>query len=393
MGRLALAALILAGTASAAPTFTGRLNPDDRTLEQSLFESKAPPRPVNKLFTVEWRRELSDISDLFLYKPIETAQPAYDANTGNVYVANREGKLFCLDSDGSALWEFDGRGAFNGGPTLYKDRLYAASAGGILYALDAVNGKVLWQYDAKEELLTAPTVTDEITYVMSTADALFAVGTADGKWRWQHRRDTASTLTVRGASRPAVRNGLVYAGFSDGYGVAFDAKEGTVKWATRLSLATRAQLFDVDTDPVFTADGAVYMASYSDGLYRMKPETGQVDWQTHLSGASSLTVRGDTLYVGAANHLYAVSSRNGKILWDVPMTGLAPRNPVLVDQMVIAATSGPLLFADAATGRPLRGFDPGRGVSAPPVIAGNRLFLFSNRGEIYALRLEAPRGP
>lgn len=366
---------------------------DDGFEEERLLRSKPPRHARNKLVTVEWRHELADVSDPLLFKPLETAQPAYDRNTGNIYVGTREGKLYCVDTDGRVIWEFDGVGAFGAGPTLHKDRVYAASGGGFLYALDAIDGKQIWRYDAKEELLTAPVVTDELTYVMSTADALFAIGTADGKWRWQHRRETASQLTVRGASRPALRNGLVYAGFADGYGVALDAKEGTVKWATRLAVSSRSQLYDVDTDPVFTPDGAVYMGSYSDGLYRMKPDNGQVEWQTHLTGIASLTVRDWTLYVGAAGHLYAVSAANGKVIWDVPMNNLAPRAPLAVGRFVITATSGPLLFADAHTGRPLGTFDPGRGVSATPIFADGTLYMLSNRGELYSLRLEYPGNP
>jgi outer membrane protein assembly factor BamB len=388
---LAAAATCIASTALAAPA--AARDSWQANGGEKLFDSAPPPRALNKLFTVEWRRELADVSDIFLFKPQETGQPAYDRNTGNVYVATREGRIVCLDSDGHDVWEFQGVGSFNGGPTLYKERLYAAGAGGFLYALDSVDGKLLWKYDAKEELLTAPVVTDDLVYVMSTADALFAIGTTDGKWRWQHRRDSASTLTVRGAARPGLRDGVLYAGFADGYGVAFDAKEGTVKWATRLSLATRTQLYDVDADVVFSPDGAVYMASYSDGIYRMRADNGQVEWHTHFSGIASMSIRDWTLYAGGAGHLYAVNAVNGKITWDVPMTDLAARAPVAFDHLVVSATSGPLLFVDATSGRPLRAFDPGRGVCATPVFAEGRLYVFSNRGELYALRMEAPGAP
>jgi outer membrane protein assembly factor BamB len=43
---------------------------------------------------------------------------------------------------------------------------------------------------------------------------------------------------------------------------------------------------------------------------------------------------------------------------------------------------------DPSTGRPRLEWDPGQGVSATPVYADQHLYVLSNNGYLYALRLE-----
>lgn len=385
---IASIAALAGATAAAAPPLGFKL-PIERSGDAFAVDplaSIAPPPSLERLFSIAWRTPLAEF-DPALFRPRETAGLAYDRNMQVLFAGARDGRVHAVDVDGVELWEFDAGAPFNGGPALDRDRVFAATAGGLLFALDAGSGQELWRYDAKEELMTAPVVAGDLVYAVSGADALFAVGAADGKWRWQHRRDSPSALTVRGAARPAVRGGRLVAGFSDGTAVGFDAKDGTVSWTARLSPATRTQLYDVDADFVFDDDGAVFGASYSDGVFRLRADTGQVEWQTAVSGAAALALRGSSLYVGAAGHVYALDAGNGRIAWDVAIGGLAAAKLLLVGRHLVAATAGPILFLDAATGRLRRAFNPGRGVSAPPLYAEGTLYVLSNVGHLYALDL------
>src|SRR3569832_1790455 len=104
-----------------------------------------------------------------------------------------------------------------------------------MYEMNAKNGKLTWRYDEKEELETQPVVADGKMLVAAHSDVVMAVDAKTGKWLWQYRRDTPSCFTIRGASRPTVKNGVAYVGFADGQLVALHVEDGSVKWEKPLS--------------------------------------------------------------------------------------------------------------------------------------------------------------
>lgn len=70
---------------------------------------------------------------------------------GFVFLGDRNGKLLCLDSQGSRVWTVHSGGSVFYPPTLANDRLYAGSADGRVYALEARTGRVLWTYQVAPE--------------------------------------------------------------------------------------------------------------------------------------------------------------------------------------------------------------------------------------------------
>ena len=62
------------------------------------------------------------------------------------------------------------------------------------------------------------------------------------------------------------------------------------------------------------------------------------------------------------------------------------------DEYLLYALSDTGLFvADKRTGRLLQYFDPGNGISSPPVLAGQDLYVLSNGGVLYAFHVESFR--
>ncbi len=347
-----------------------------------------PPTSNESVYSVRWFAR-ADETIFQPYRPVEPSEPEIDTRFGSVYTVTADGRVRAFDGKGGPMWEHTVGSTFDAGPTLSDGRLYVAASKGQLLSLDAMTGKVVWEYSAPEELITKPVVAEGLVIVMSTSDTVYAVDLATGVWRWQYRRDVPADFTLRGAGRPQVAGGRVYAGFADGYAAALDLKDGTLVWAKELGSAK--QFADVDAGPVVDEAGRVYFASFATGVYALEGATGQIVWTSPRSGVSALALSpaGRRLFVGGANYLGALSAETGAEQWSSTLgkerfvSALA-----VVDGMLLASTGpGPMLFVDSTTGRLRNQFEPGRGVWARANVHPGQAVVLSNRGVVYDLAI------
>jgi outer membrane protein assembly factor BamB len=338
-----------------------------------------------QLFTVSWRKDLVE-PEAFEWQPREFARPATDGE--HVFVATRDGFIRAFDSEGVPLWETKTKGPFSGGIAIDGDKIFVPTGDGLLLALSTVDGSTRWSYRAGEELGSRPIIANGLVYVMSFADSLYALDEETGAWKWQYRRDVSAEFTVRGTSTPVVDIDKVFVGFSDGVAMCLDANDGAVKW--QRSLSTSTQFPDVDAEPQIDGAGHVIFASFTGGIFSLDEETGANVWVNNLAGATNLLVAGESLYAGTASALVSLSASSGAEGWRLPLHEGYSGPATVIAKYLVVPTTHALLFVDRDTGRPHRAFDPGRGVSAPPAISRNALYVVSNYGYLYALALTKP---
>src|SRR6185436_11239810 len=149
---------------------------------------------------------------------------------------------------------------------------------------------------------------------------LFVVDRKTGKWKWQYRRDAPPGFTVRGTSTPVVKDDVVYMGFADGFLVALALADGTQKWERNLSTSGGLQFLDADATPVIDDQGNLFAASYKDGVYALKAENGDLEWNTVRPGTNSLVRSGDVLLLGGDGKIAAMHAQTGRELWSLDLT-------------------------------------------------------------------------
>lgn len=387
--RTALAALVLLAGCKAIP-----LN-NDPTMPVRVAQVSPPA-----LWEIDWSKPLVK-TELLEYQPRETARPAIDPETERIIVTTRDGGIRCLSpKDGSILWEKKTFGRFFSGALIDHGIAYVPGGDGVLYAINVLSGETVWQFKSNEELITTPVVSEGRVLVMSSQDTLFAVDIATGKWAWQYKRDMPQGFSIRGASMPAAYDGLVYAGFADGFLVALGLDDGVARWERKLTISGGQQFKDVDSTPVIDENGHVFAASYKDGVFSLDAKTGDILWASARGGVTSLLQRGEVLFATGDGTLTALETRGGRALWSLDLSDRTPkgktnnagRPPVMTRGYIVVPTSTALAFVDPTVGKVRAAWNPGRGITATPtrfVSArdGNRLYVLTNLGTLFALQL------
>src|SRR6266545_1103165 len=344
-----------------------------------------PPAPV-RLYRVAWHRPLIPARALEL-KPQERGGAAADVQRGLVFLGTRDGWLHAVRADGTLAWELRARGSF-GPPTVEGDTVYAGSSDGTLYAVALPTGKARWTYFANEDLSTRPAVAGGVVLVASLQDTVFAVDAATGAWKWHHRREQkGEALTIFGAASVQVSGAVAYAAYSDGFVAAVDVSTGAARWERRVS-PSGAHL---DVDSLALAGDRLYAAAYSGAVLALDARTGQEVWTFAAPAASRVALADGVVVAVTAASVVGLSPVNGTPLWTTPLGGSPAGAPVAAGKagkwLLVPAGNGGLRWLEASTGRVLRVFEPGTGVSSAPAVAGARVYVLSNGGDLFALDL------
>jgi outer membrane protein assembly factor BamB len=347
-------------------------------------ETSLPPAPL-RLFSVAWKRPLAGPRP-FEVGPQELGGVAVDAQRGLAFVGTRDGWLHAVRADGTLAWEFQAGGSL-GTPAVDGDTVYAGSADGNLYAVAIPTGKARWVYTAKEDLSSRPTVAGGLVLVASLQDTVFAIDAGTGAWKWHHRREQkGGALTIHGAAPVQAGEGLAFAGYSDGFVAAIDLATGAPRWERRLAPPGSY----VDVDGLALDGGHLYAAAYSGALVAVEARTGKEVWSFAAPGASRVMMAGAQVVVVTNANVIALTPQNGAPIWTTALSGAPGGTPALAGKwLVVPAGPGGLRWLEAATGRPLRDFDPGTGVLGAPGVAPGRVYVLSNGGDLYALDLRS----
>jgi len=380
-----LAALLCAG--ACAPVRYGGVGHFER--------SGAQPAVQSDLAGLRWRLPLVAFTDLDP-RSRTRATPLFDPATGVVYAGSLDRGVYAVRAaDGAVLWRFQTLGNVEGTPALRDGTLYVGSSDGALYALNTADGSMRWRFATVAEIVHAPVVDGDAVYVVNGDDTVFSVNRADGAQRWRYRREPPGGITGGGHAGLLHARGRLYTGFSDGHVVALDPQDGGVVWERDTGVDSEGmdganeahRTIDVDTTPVL-ADGNLFAASYTAGLYALDPDSGSVRWRVdRLLNVSSIAEDGRYLYVtSASSGLVKVSPADGEVVWARDLGSRSLAEPVARGGLLFVSSAEAAVWVlRASDGEALEGIGQ-EGVSAPPLVTASHLFFQSNRGVLQAWR-------
>jgi outer membrane protein assembly factor BamB len=330
------------------------------------------------------------------HHPYSEAQPeecATGALVGRrLVLGSRGGAVVAVDiGTGAIVWSTKIKGGVDGDARYDQARgqVYVGSDDGLLYAIEPEQGTVRWSTKLKGPIAHAPEISPDGLYLSTGDDKVYAIDANDGKTRWLYDRDMPEGFTIHGYAAPRRHGDLVYAGFDDGYLVALRFATGKMVWSRSLAAASE-EFVDVDATPE-VGDGTLFAASFSGGVYGLRPKDGEVLWHSLIDGVNALTLGEERLYAASAREGVSALSLRGNILWrhGLPDAGdLSP--PVEIGPyLVFSGSRNGLYILERGTGKLLQIFDPARGMCAGPTVdrEGRTLYVLANSGVLYALDL------
>lgn len=331
------------------------------------YESLLGPDTVGNL-TLMWRYTTGG----------EVESPPSVAN-GIVYVGSDDDYIYAVNaSTGALVWKYYTGFAALDAPVVANGMVYAFSYvpyGGAV-ALNANTGELIWQENAEGTGYGASLTLDKGVLYTASSRRVFALDAGTGYEIWESQDD----IGVDDNSAPAVANGLVYVGSTDGNLYALNASTGQTVWsypageinsspavANGLVYVSAGSMYALDAStgalvwsyPTFgiycgnsrdcgpsVANGIVYALDFGAGFYALDANTGALVWDYPLSGASSPDIANGVAYVGSEDGtVNAINVNTGKLLWHYPTALQVWSSPAVANGMVYVGSNDGNLYA------------------------------------------------
>ncbi|MEU8109407.1 PQQ-binding-like beta-propeller repeat protein [Nonomuraea muscovyensis] len=273
-------------------------------------------------------------------------------------------------------WSFPADGSVDDDLVLAGRTVYAGSADGNVYALDAASGAVRWSHQTGGDV-SSTSVSGGAVYAHNSTGRIVSLDAASGRLRWSRR--------VAGSNGVVLAEGTVYACGDNSEIVALDAATGRPRWRARLG-------GDVRFATPSVAGGTVHVGSADGTLYALDAASGRRRWRFREDGGTGFfppVPSGATVYVPSrTGHLHALDRATGKPRWSFRAGARITAGPVVSGGAVyVGGGDGTLHKLAAATGRTSWDFAPGGGdgVHGGLVVARGTVYLHHVNGLLYAL--------
>ncbi len=309
---------------------------------------------------------------------------------GNIVIeANAiDGMVAYNRESGLQLWRLNILNGVEAGAAVVNDRLFFGASDGLFYSVNAKTGKVLWTFPTHSENIAEPFLDTSkgIVYFLSGANVVYALEADSGRQIWLYSRQDNSNFSIRGGSKPALKDGNLFVGFSDGTLVSLNAKTGNLQW--ELPLNKNKKFRDVDASPIIDGD-LIYVSGYDDKLYCINAKKGDIQWKIDGGGYYAVTIYNEKIYYSTTTgEVWALQKSNGQKIWSYQLKeGIATQVKIYKGLAVFGESQGHLRFLDANTGKQISSFDPGRGIMSTPSIddKNNYVYFISGEANVYAI--------
>ncbi len=349
---------------------------------------------------------------------------------GTVYAGSMDGCVYALDAvTGHLLWSFPADNQVMSQPLVANgtvfigvgNKAFGRTAQGQLvrgsgysgvYALNAANGQVDWYFPTLGEVMPTPAYSDGTVYAATGGGMFYAIDATSGRLRWQVGLGSMVSM-----SSPTIVGDTAVVGGANPYRLfGVDLQTHRIAWTQSFPHVSGG--LDGIT-PAAAGNTAYVQLAEGAGIKRIvelavNAQTGQVLWQTRLGSdvwnllqravgrgvlagydgeeAGVATAVGNRLYVGTPGlpQLWALDTRTGSVLWSQHLAQAVRTSPLVAGQVLYVTGNSRLMTLDTATGKPLvsriyNRFVEGTGIMIPcstaaPVLLGDTLLLAGGRG-------------
>jgi outer membrane protein assembly factor BamB len=321
-------------------------------------------------------------------------QPAIQGD--RIFAASADGIVRAFErSKGKSIWKADLETPLSGGVGVDDNSVFVGSSDGFVIRLDAGSGEQLWQSRLSGEILAAPQGNGSVVVVQTYDGKLQGLDYATGEKLWTYDSNVP-VLTIRGTNTPILRDNIVFTGFANGRVVAFDAQTGAVRWEVRVAISQGRseieRIVDVDGTMVLVGN-ELYAASYQGRVVAIDVVNGRKIWQRDVSSFSGVSQGFGNIYVADEDGSLTAYLKNGQgIRWTQGALGYRQLSrPTPVSSYVAVADFEGIVHIISQVdgefaGRVKADSD---GVRADMLSDGNVLYVFGNSGKLVAYEITA----
>ncbi|MCU0806990.1 MAG: outer membrane protein assembly factor BamB [Candidatus Contendobacter sp.] len=313
---------------------------------------------------------------------------------GRLYAASFNGVVLALDAlSGQRLWETATQLPISGGVGVSDNGLVLVGTNkGQVIALRQDSGQEAWRAQVSSEVLAPPRATSGMV-VVRTGDGKFTgLDARTGERRWMYA-PAMPALSLRGSAPPVVTRTLVIAGLETGKLLVLSLDKGlpvTEKTIAPPRGRTEIErLIDIDAEPKIFGE-YLYLVAYRGSVAAVDMRSGNLLWNRELSSYAGLDVDEGQVYVSDdSDAVLALDRRSGGTLWrQAELTGRRLSAPVATrDHVVVGDFEGYLHWLSKDSGRIVgRIRAAGKAIVAPPLAAGDTVFVQGQSGALGAFR-------
>lgn len=270
--------------------------------------------------------------------------------------------------------------------------LFIGSCAGVFYALDKTSGNVLWSHDAakgekKVGFHGDPIITEDLIIIGTDINGeasgngyVYAFERTAGKERWK-------VATGRGIASDLVRieSSLFGVTLSDEL-VSVDLTSGKRNW----TFTSREGRADRMPSAPSISSGCLFYGDRDGGLFAINSKDGRVVWQRELTTpvSTSLVAAGESVYFGAANHLYRVNRKTGEIEAHLLASGWSFGRPIISADSLLVFIGDTLTCFDLSLKKTRWSRkSPSKWTTPRPLLIGPTILAGNEAGEVFAYRI------
>lgn len=317
--------------------------------------------------------------------------PAIDDDI--IFTVDHKGYVLALNrANGKTLWNKKLGESISGGISSEHGMLLLASTKGEIIALSNTDGQFLWRKQVQGEILSAPRTNGEVVAVQTMNGRIYVVDAKTGDDVWFYE-NPPPVLTLRGTPSPVVTENAIYAGFSNGRLMAFDPNNGSILWEQRIAIpqgrSELSRMVDIHATPILQ-EGILYVSSYQGKLSALARGTGSGIWSQDSSSSESISVFAGTLYASQTDgKVVAYSAATGEVLWqNAKLLRRGLNGPQAFGNYVaVVDFEGYIHVLNRESGEfAARSRVDRKGVRASMLTDGETLYVYGNRGKLFAFR-------
>jgi outer membrane protein assembly factor BamB len=235
------------------------------------------------------------------------------------------------------LWTSSLNDSVTTSPAVAVGKVFVGTSGGKFYALDLATGGIIWTLNVGSPISAAPAYCDGgVFFGTQNPGEIYAVNASTGLVSWLYEASPGAAVY----SSPAVVNGMVISGSSDGSLLCLNESNGELLWNTHMG-SGRLSSPAVQNGTVFV--------STTMGAYAVDMLTGTLIWHfvTSWPVTSCPAVADGLVFVAEENndHFYVLNENNGQPVWNLWTGGwLTPPAVDSSKQLVIVGSKDFTLY-------------------------------------------------